>query len=99
MLCSFVFLLSLVQRRGVPDGVLTVRVSTKPFALYKEETLNSDNLSVINDAPVLLPAEKTAGKSVVLDAQFKKDGVYFRVLLRGVDLSEEEFIKILEGLI
>ena len=83
----------------VPNGVLTVKASTRPFALYKEETLNSDSLSVINGVSVLLLAGRIANKNVVLDAQFEKDGVYFRVLLRGVGLVEEEFIKILKSLI
>lgn len=81
------------------SGILTVKAATEPFPLYEEEKINTDSRFLINGIPVLLLAGRLSGRNTVLDAQFEKDGVYFRVLLKGSNLIEEEFIMILESLI
>ncbi len=80
-------------------GILTVKASTCAFPLYKEEIRNSGSRSLVNNVPVLLLKGMLLGDNTVLNAQFQKDGIYFRVTLKGIDLSEDEFIKILESLI
>ncbi len=81
------------------EGVLTVKVSTQSFPLYKEEQSNKSNCSLIKDIPVLLLSGRLLGKNAVLDAVFQKDGIYFRVTHTGNNLNEDEFIKIIESLI
>ena len=55
--------------------------------------------SLVKETPVLLISGKVFSETTLLNAYFEKDGCYFRITHRGPDLSEEEFIKILESML
>lgn len=79
-------------------STLKIKVSTEPLSLYSSEKEYIDNKSVINDVPVLLLCSKVLSRTVYLNAYFEKDGLYFRVIWQGKDLSEKEFIEILKSM-
>lgn len=84
---------------AVSSGILTVKVSTDEFPLYETEKKFKNSKSLINNTPVLLISGKTLGKITFYDALFEKNGVFFRVTLKGTDLNEEEFIDIIKSLL
>lgn len=55
--------------------------------------------SLVKETPVLLISGKVFSETTLLNAYFEKDSCYFRITHRGPDLSEEEFIKILESML
>lgn len=79
------------------NSTLTIKVSTEEFPLYGTEERNMGSKSLINDTPVLLISGKLLTKTVLLNAYFEKNGSYFRIQQTGKNLSEEEFIKIIES--
>lgn len=83
---------------NISSGILTVKVSTEEFPLYNKEKELKSSKSLINDTPVLLISGKTLGRVTFLDALFEKNGVFFRVTLKGTNLNEEEFINIIKSL-
>lgn len=79
-------------------STVKITVSTEPLSLYSSEKENIDYKSVINDIPVLLLCSRVLSKTVLLNAYFEKDGLYFRVTWQGKDLDEKEFIEIIRSM-
>lgn len=83
----------------ISSGILTVKISTDEFPLYSKEKEHKNSRSLINETPVLLISGKTLGKVTLYNALFEKNGVFFRITLKGADLNEEEFINIIRSLL
>lgn len=78
---------------------LTIKASTREFAMLEAETQNMSTLSYINGNPVILLKADDAGIIKIYSAYFQKDGCFFRIQMTGITDSEKEFIKIISSII
>ncbi len=84
----------------LPDGsMLNLKVSNHKLTLHQTEEENMDYTSEIEGISVLLLKGYEAESEMIFSAYFQKNGVYFRIIQQGTDLSEEGFVDIIRSLL
>lgn len=89
---SFRFILS-------EGSTLDINVSNHSMKLSQSEKENMSFASEIEGVSVLLLKGYEADNKMIFSAYFQKNGVYFRIIQQGTDLSEEGFVDIIKSLI
>ncbi len=84
----------------LPDSsTLNIYVSNHGLSLRQVEEENMAFASEIEGVSALLLKGCDAENEMIFSAYFQKNGVYFRITQQGTDLSEKDFVNIIESLI